>query len=265
MKSSTLLYTALALSLTWFGCLPKTTGDAVFVDEAGILTDPELLDLEDQPEGAACGSTDNCAQDLRCVKRDYGQLCASTCQTNAQCDSNTCQDAFGDDIGWCVLGEELQTDPPERDLDAPDPVEPSSSISCGALLETQQWQLLNKDRVANGLNPLCCMESLSDVARAHSRDMAQRNYFDHTSPEGTQPWDRMKSAGVTGWTMAAENIAYGQDSPEAVQEAWMNSPGHRQNILDPGLTHVGVGQVYHDGTPFWTQLFATFPDLSCQL
>jgi uncharacterized protein YkwD len=94
--------------------------------------------------------------------------------------------------------------------------------------------------------------------------MALRGYFDHTTPEGQQPWDRMDDAGVRGWTNAGENIAYGYETADAVQAGWMDSPGHRANILTPGFTHVGVGTFQEGGgARHWTQLFATFPELRC--
>ena len=72
-------------------------------------------------------------------------------------------------------------------------------------------------------------------------------------------WDRMNRNGITGWRTAGENIAYGYPSARDVQEGWMNSPGHRENILNAGFTHVGVGlYVDSEGTAYWTQLFASF-------
>ena len=91
------------------------------------------------------------------------------------------------------------------------------------------------------------------VARAHSADMRDRGYFDHVDPEGLDPFDRAEQAGLTA---LAENIAVGQPDPAAVMADWMNSPGHRANILDCSLTHLGVGVAQGDGGPWWTQLFS---------
>ena len=118
--------------------------------------------------------------------------------------------------------------------------------------------LLNEDRASRGLPALECNLDLVQVARAHSQDMAQRNYFSHTSPEGLEPWDRVRAAGITGWSIVGENIAYGYSSPESVQRVWMNSSGHRANILSTRYTHVGVGAYNENGTWYWTQVFAKF-------
>jgi uncharacterized protein YkwD len=129
---------------------------------------------------------------------------------------------------------------------------------CGDEVEAEQLRLLNLDRTSRGLSPLRCHQGLLDTARRHSQDMAARGYFDHNTPEGLQPWDRMERNGVCGWRMAGENIAQGQRTPAQVQEDWMNSPGHRANILTPEFTHVGVGVYNDNGRLTWTQLFATF-------
>jgi uncharacterized protein YkwD len=117
---------------------------------------------------------------------------------------------------------------------------------------------MNRDRVDNGLAALSCHDGLVLVARAHSEDMARRGFFDHTNPEGERPWDRVEAAGITGWSYVGENIAYGYSTPEAVQETWMNSRGHRANILNGDYTHIGVGAFNDDGTWYWTQVFARF-------
>jgi uncharacterized protein YkwD len=83
--------------------------------------------------------------------------------------------------------------------------------------------------------------------------MRDRHFFDHTNPDGLDPFQRAARAGIT--TMRAENIAYGQATPAAVMTAWMNSPGHRANILDCTLTTLGVGVTNGTGGPWWTQDF----------
>ena len=124
--------------------------------------------------------------------------------------------------------------------------------------EATVFKLMNEDRVDNGLEPLNCSISLVEVARLHSEDMSVRGYFSHVNPEGEQPWDRLERYGVTNWQTAGENIARGDMTPAVVERAWMNSPGHRANILNPNYTHIGVG-VFRDGNnTSWTQLFARF-------
>ena len=117
---------------------------------------------------------------------------------------------------------------------------------------------MNEDRLDHDLPALLCSVSLVEVARLHSEDMSLRGFFSHVNPEGEQPWDRLERFGVTNWQTVGENIARGDMTPAVVERAWMNSPGHRANILNPDYTHIGVG-VFRDGNnTSWTQLFARF-------
>ncbi|MFE6175445.1 CAP domain-containing protein [Streptomyces sp. NPDC056464] len=116
-------------------------------------------------------------------------------------------------------------------------------------------ELTNRERTRAGLHPLAIDPTLATAARAYSTDMAVRAFYSHTSPEGTQPWDRAAAAGSRMRTIG-ENIACGQRSPAEVVEGWMNSPGHRANILKRDFTHIGIG--FAGGGPagtYWTQLF----------
>jgi uncharacterized protein YkwD len=113
--------------------------------------------------------------------------------------------------------------------------------------------LVNQERAAAGCAPVAADAALAGVARAHSADMRDRGYFSHTTPEGLDPFDRARAAGV-GYARA-ENIARGQADPAAVMDAWMNSPGHRANVLDCSLTKLGIGVAEGAGGPWWTQLF----------
>ena len=123
--------------------------------------------------------------------------------------------------------------------------------------EMQAIQLLNRDRAKNGLKSLQADAKLTQVARSHAADMAKQNYFNHTNLQGKSPFDRMKANGIA-YRLAGENIAYNH-SLEAMQEAWMNSPGHRANILTTGYTHAGVGlYTKEDGTIYGVQLFASY-------
>jgi uncharacterized protein YkwD len=118
-------------------------------------------------------------------------------------------------------------------------------------------RLTNVQRLAAGCPALTANATLTRVAQAHSQDMADHNYFAHESQDGRSPFDRMTAAGYT-YSTAAENIAAGQRTPAAVMDAWMNSAGHRQNILNCRLTQIGVG-VATGGSYgiYWTQDFGT--------
>ncbi|QDP40553.1 SafA/ExsA family spore coat assembly protein [Radiobacillus deserti] len=119
-------------------------------------------------------------------------------------------------------------------------------------IEQQVIDLTNQQRAKNGLSPLKGDWELSRVARYKSQDMHDRRYFDHTSPTYGSPFTMMKNFGIS-YRSAAENIARGQRSAQEVVNAWMNSAGHRKNILTPNFTHIGVGYVA-DGN-YWTQMF----------
>lgn len=122
-------------------------------------------------------------------------------------------------------------------------------------IENQVIQLTNQERAKNGLSPLKADWQLSRVARYKSADMRDKGYFSHTSPTYGSPFTMMKNFGIS-YRAAAENIAAGQRTPEEVVKAWMNSPGHRKNILDSRMTHIGVG--YAKGGSmgvYWTQMF----------
>jgi len=125
-----------------------------------------------------------------------------------------------------------------------------------AAFEAQVVTLANQERVAVGCAPLSRDGRLAAAARAHSADMARRDYFDHITPEVVDLATRITDAGYT-WSAAAENVAAGQGDPAAVMAAWMNSEGHRHNILNCRLRDIGVGLAYDaDNRPYWTQDFA---------
>ena len=119
-------------------------------------------------------------------------------------------------------------------------------------VEEQVVSLVNKERAKEGLAPLTSNWELARVAKYKSQDMHDKNYFSHTSPTYGSPFDMMKNFGIS-YKSAGENIAKGQTSAAQVMEAWMNSSGHRANIMDAKFTHIGVGYV-KDGN-YWTQMF----------
>ena len=118
--------------------------------------------------------------------------------------------------------------------------------------ESEVVRLVNEIRVKNGLNKLTEDWELSRVARYKSQDMKDNNYFSHTSPVYGSPFQMMKNFGIT-YKSAAENIAKGQATPQAVVNAWMNSSGHRANILNASFNRIGVGYVANG--KYWTQMF----------
>ncbi|MBY0220558.1 MULTISPECIES: CAP domain-containing protein [Paenibacillus] len=114
----------------------------------------------------------------------------------------------------------------------------------------QVVKLVNAERAKAGLSALASDALLDKVALAKAKDMSNNNYFDHQSPTYGSPFDMMKQFGVT-YSYAGENIAKGQKTPQEVVTAWMNSEGHRANILSKNFTQIGVG--YYNG--YWAQEF----------
>ncbi|MER6413866.1 sigma-70 family RNA polymerase sigma factor [Streptomyces humidus] len=114
--------------------------------------------------------------------------------------------------------------------------------------------LVNQERATAGCGPLTEDPLLRKAAQGHSDDMAARGYFDHTDPDGVDPGQRITAAGYR-WSTYGENIAMGQQTARSVMTSWMNSPGHRANILNCAFKNIGVG--IHDGAggPWWTQNF----------
>ncbi|MFC5804599.1 sigma-70 family RNA polymerase sigma factor [Streptomyces formicae] len=120
----------------------------------------------------------------------------------------------------------------------------------------QVLALVNAERAKAGCGPVSANGELATAATGHSADMAARDYFDHTSPDGTDPGDRITAAGYS-WSTYGENIARGQQTPASVMESWMNSPGHRANILNCSFKELGIGVHDASGGPWWTQAFGT--------
>ena len=118
--------------------------------------------------------------------------------------------------------------------------------------EREVVRLVNEIRAKNGLKELTEDWELSRVARYKSQDMKDNNYFSHTSPVYGSPFNMIKNFGIS-YKSAAENIAKGQKTPQAVVDAWMNSSGHRANILNSTYTKIGVGYVASGN--YWTQMF----------
>jgi uncharacterized protein YkwD len=134
---------------------------------------------------------------------------------------------------------------------APSTTRPRSQVE---RLEDEVTALVNQERAKAGCGAVRTDERLRTAARGHSADMAANNYFSHTALDGSSPGDRARRAGYTQWI--GENIAYGYRTPADVMRGWMDSSGHRSNILNCSARAIGVGLAYSpNGTPYWTQMF----------
>ena len=120
--------------------------------------------------------------------------------------------------------------------------------------EKQVIDLVNAERTGHGLQPLTYNWQVARVAGYKSCDMRDNHYFSHTSPTYGSPFQMLRDFGLS-FTAAGENIAMGQRSAESVMQAWMNSSGHRANILSEAYTQIGVGYCAGSYGPYWVQMF----------
>ncbi|GGT01548.1 MULTISPECIES: CAP domain-containing protein [Streptomyces] len=127
------------------------------------------------------------------------------------------------------------------------------AVSGEAAAEAEVLRLVNAERAKVGCTPLAADSALTGLAEDFSAAMAAQGFFDHTDPSGATPWDRAEAAGISG--LGGENIARGQADAAAVMDAWMNSEGHRANILNCDFKTLGVGVHFGSGGPWWTQDF----------
>lgn len=136
---------------------------------------------------------------------------------------------------------------------APKKPSASAALSGESSAAAQVLSLVNEERAKVGCSPVAASSALTGLAQNYSEDMAARGFFDHTDPDGRTPWDRAEKAGISN--LGGENIARGQADAAAVMDAWMNSPGHRANILNCDFKTLGVGVELGSGGPWWTQNF----------
>jgi len=166
--------------------------------------------------------------------------------------SNTAQQTGGTDPASSGTNGTANTGSTETPASPSDSTGASSKNADNLSFEEQVVALVNEQRAANGLKPLTLSTELSNAARAKSQDMHDKKYFAHESPTYGSPFEMLTSFGIS-YRSAGENIAMGYSTPEAVMNAWMNSSGHRANILNASYTKIGVGYVA-DGN-YWTQEF----------
>ena len=138
--------------------------------------------------------------------------------------------------------------------DQPPAPPPDNGGECGTAVEAAVVVLANQARARSGGRELACDAAGTRAARAHSQDMCDNGYFSHTGRDGSSAGDRMRREGAQfgGW---GENIAWGQRDANAVHTTWMNSSGHRRNILGSGFARIGVGLAVCGGRNYWTQVF----------
>ncbi|MDQ0300717.1 putative YkwD family protein [Salibacterium salarium] len=140
----------------------------------------------------------------------------------------------------------------ESDNDREEEGEGTNNENDATGMEEEVVTLTNAEREKEGLSPLKQDSNVAEVAQAKSEDMSNNDYFAHRSPNYGSPFDMLEDYNVE-FTIAAENIAQGQQTADQVVEGWMNSEGHRKNIMNPNLTHIGIG--FEENGKYWTQMF----------
>lgn len=198
-----------------------------------------------------------------------GDDAANTVALTGPAPSQTGQPSAGEDAGASADGEDAgdaessPTKSPRVEAQRSDPTatkvpakkKASRSSPAKTTFQSQVVKLTNKERAKGGCKALKSNSALKSAAQKHSADMAKKDYFSHTGKDGRSPFDRMTDAGYA-YAAAAENIAAGQRTPADVVKGWMNSAGHKANILNCTYTEIGVG--YAKGGSYgtyWTQDF----------
>ncbi len=220
--------------------------------------EPEITLMEDPPdeetppgeEEMPPPGVDEVDPEDPCMGIDFLGMCdgatAVWCQDGALQRFDCASEGLGcgwvdEDTGYYCM-EDPSTEPPPPTGD------------CGSPIEQAQLAETNAARAAAGLGALVCDPDLTIAARLHSQDMCELGYFDHDSADGRTFADRIREQGVS-YRTAGENIAHGQTTASEVHIDWMNSPGHRANILNGAFGRIGIGYVECGGRPYWTQDF----------
>lgn len=218
------------------------------------------------------GAVQAASQQPSCKVGGNTAVCGTTSSTNSQKRSTSCPTAsrLNTPVSCAtshVSSQSSSTNTPSASsptssssTSSPAPTPSSSAapsqVSSGyAAFQNEVVTLVNQQRAAHGLSALSINTQLTKTATLKSEDMAKLNYFDHTSPTYGSPFEMMQQFGIS-YRTAGENIAMGQTSPEQVMNGWMNSEGHRKNILNASFTQIGVGVAKNaNGQYIWTQQF----------
>jgi len=241
--AATVTFTSLGAVSTDAACINNIKQDCQYkkYQQIQCLTKEDIQNIKDSLNGLIQKPSCNVQQNTGCQKPEVQVPGTESTTPEVQAPESTTPEAESPEVDNST---EI-TNPSE------DKEEVSTSTEVSAF-EQEVFELTNAERTKAGLSPLTLDTELSKVARVKSQDMKDNNYFSHTSPTYGSPFDMMKAFGIS-YTSAAENIAQGQTTPAEVVEAWMNSQGHRENILNPNYTHIGIGHVSDNN--YWTQMF----------
>lgn len=221
-------------------------------DWSKFFTNSCPTDTNSDDAGKNCGLP-NCPSDSESCNVTSCSSDGSTCDVSS-CDesSSSSEESSSSDSS---SSEASSSEPSSSSSDASSSQADDEIDSAYRDLQKQVIAIVNEERAANGLSALKENAELAKVATLKSEDMAKLNYFSHTSPTYGSPFEMLSQFGIT-YTAAGENIAMGQPTPESVMNAWMNSEGHRANILNSSYTEIGVGIAKNaNGQYIWTQTF----------
>lgn len=228
------------------------------------LADKSTCGAKDCTNGNDCTGNDCANGSNTCTGND----CTNNDCTGSNCDTGACAGSDCNNGSNTCTGNDCTTGNTGSDAGTPvnnggntstdnngNTSTDNGSATAASSQAQQVTSLVNEERAAAGLNALTLDSALSKVAQAKAEDMAKNGYFSHTSPTYGSPFDMMKSFGIN-YSAAGENIAKGQKSAESVMNAWMNSSGHRANILGSSYEKIGVGYTTDaQGNTYWVQMF----------
>ncbi len=184
----------------------------------------------------------------------YTYVYGSGCGSNSNCLNGILNSICGKS-GSGTSGSTVSKPASVSSVPASKPASSQTASSSYSAFQNEVVRLVNVERAKNGLGALSIDAGITKTATLKSQDMVKNNYFSHTSPTYGSPFDLMKQYGVS-YRAAGENIAMGQTTPAQVMNGWMNSAGHRANILNSSYTKIGVGVAQNaSGTYYWTQHF----------
>lgn len=190
------------------------------------------------------------------ILKNYGiKLPGSDCtqKPGDNCPGGDCTQKPGDSDNIQKPGDNDTVQKPGGNDNVQKPEIPDTNVDSSISdYEKKVAELVNEIRKEYGLSELKLNTKLCAVAKAKSQDMKDNNYFSHTSPTYGSPFDMMKTFGIS-YRTAGENIAMGYRTPEEVVDGWMNSEGHRANILNGSFKEIGMGHVANGN--YWTQMF----------
>ncbi|HAQ39505.1 MAG TPA: hypothetical protein DCM73_00775 [Clostridiales bacterium] len=268
----------IALTLSAVLALSSTTAFAAETNCTKVAAKYDFNNLLKNYTSRLCDGNSNCTNgnsnctngNSDCKVSDGNSTCKTT-NGNSTCTNGNCKVTINgktvdlNSVDWKALLNKKTCDQPadtevEKDNTVEEPTAPAENNNTNTNTSVSSYEqkvveLVNVERQKAGLPVLTLDAEISNVARLKSKDMADKNYFAHQSPTYGSAGNMLNQFGIR-WSAWGENIAAGQKTPEDVVTAWMNSEGHRANILSAKFSKIAVGYVTNsNGRSYWTQMF----------